>query len=100
MAWESIKNLKVRSIIEILGSGPHTPKQLAEKLGLHEVTVSRYLKILKKDNLVKIKRKQNQLFYSLNQNQWKKHVEATINLAGSNFAKKFNKSQGNEKNEK
>ena len=92
MGWDYVKNLKTRKIIEILYSGSHTPKQLAEKMNLHEVTVSRYLKILKKDNLVKIKRKQNQLFYSLNQNQWKKHVEATIDLAGSHFVSQLNQS--------
>ena len=91
MAWQCIKNPKIRDIITILGNcGPHTPTQLAKKMDLHEVTVSRYLKTLKDENLVKIKRKQNQLFYSLNVKQWEKHIEATINLAGTNFANKFN----------
>lgn len=90
MSWNSTKNPKIREIIKILGgSKSQTPGQLSEKLDLHEVVVSRYLKILKEDNLVKVKRDQNQLYYSLNQNQWQKHVDATMNLAGENFTKKF-----------
>ena len=91
MAWESTKNPKIREIIEILSSGPHTPTQLAQMLNSNPVTIARYLKILKEDNLVKIKREQNQLYYSLNLNQWRKHVEATMNLAGENFTNKFKK---------
>ena len=89
MAWESIKNPKIREIISILSSGSYTPTQLARKLNVHNVVVSRYLKTLKDDNLVKIRRKQNELYYSLDQNQWEKHVKATINLAGNNFSDNF-----------
>lgn len=94
---DSTNNENIRKIIEILGHGSKTPKQLAKELGMHEVTVSRYLKTLKDDNLVKIKRDQNQLYYSLNLNQWKNHVEATINLAGEMFTKKF-KAQDHQEN--
>lgn len=89
MAWESTKNPKIRYIISILSSGSETPTNLSNKMNIDKVTISRYLKILKDDNLVKIRRNQNQLYYSLNKNQWKKHVEETMNLAGENFAKKF-----------
>ena len=89
MAWESTKNPKIREIISILSSGSYTPTQLARKLDMHNVVISRYLKVLKNDNLVKIRRKQNELYYSLDQNQWKKHVEATMNLSGGNFSNDF-----------
>ena len=91
MAWKSTKNPKIRDIIKLLGShGSLTPTDLSKKLDLHSVVVARYLKQLKDDKLVKIKRKQNQLFYSLDHKQWKKHVEATIELAGNSFETKFN----------
>ena len=90
MAWESTKNSKGRDIIKILGDSESlNPTQIAQRLNLHKVVVSRYLKKLKDDKLVKILRKQNQLYYSLNLDEWKKHVETTMNLAGENFANKF-----------
>lgn len=91
MAWNSTRNPKIREIIHTISSAPHTPTQLSKKLNLHEVTISRYLKILRDDNLVKIRRKQNELYYSLDLNKWEKHVEETMNLAGDNFTNKFKK---------
>jgi len=91
MAWDSIKNKHNRDIIKIIGSTPMTPTMLSERLKIDPVSISRYLKILRDGKLVKVRRDQNNLWYSLNQNQWKKHVEATIDLAGYNFVSNFKK---------
>ena len=86
MAWQSVKNKHIRNIISLISKNPMTPTMLSKQLKLHEVAISRYLKTLKDDELVKIKREQNNLYYSLNRDKWQKHVEETIRLAGETFS--------------
>ena len=84
----------MRKIIEMISSTPMTPTMISQELGFDSVRTSRYLSVLKNGNLVKIRREQNNLFYSLNHNEYKKLVEATMNLAGDNFVNKFEESIG------
>ena len=85
LAWKCVKNEHIRDIISIIGSTSATPTMLSKKLKIDPVAMSRYLKVLRDDKLVKVRRDQNKLWYSLHQNNWKKHIEATLNLSGGNF---------------
>ena len=81
-------NKNIRKIIEILlNSGPQTPTQLAEKLGVHQVTISRYLKTLRDNGWVEFMRDGVEKFYTVKRKEWKKYVEENILFSIDSFSK-------------
>jgi DNA-binding transcriptional ArsR family regulator len=55
-------------ILHLLFSGEHSVNEIAEKLALHQSTVSHQLRFLKNFRLVKFRREGTTLFYSYDDN--------------------------------